>query len=157
MLGITLGTYGLVMTLLQPFMGKLADVIDSKRLLVYGLIGYAVALLLFAFATNTNQLIVIRVLQGVTGAALAPTVLTIIVSLAPREKAGATMGIFATAVSAGLAVGPIVGGLMIQHISLTSPLYLCSSLSILSAILILITYKDKRLAVKPQLKKPGSC
>jgi len=145
-LGVTLGAFGAAVTLFQPVMGRLVDVINKKKLVICALMGYALCLILFALTTSIKQFVFVRILQGVMGAAIGPAVLTIVTELAPPQRMGTVMGLYGTSISGGLAIGPLIGGFMVEHFSLTAPLYLCAGLSVLSAILIFLSLRNDNLS-----------
>ncbi|MEU9134030.1 MFS transporter [Kitasatospora sp. NPDC048540] len=108
--------YSFVLAGLLITMGSLGDRIGRKRLLIIGSICFGLASLLAAFAPTAGWLIVARALLGLAGATLMPSTLSLIRALFPdaRERATA-IGIWSAAATAGAAVGPLVGGLLLEH------------------------------------------
>ncbi len=97
-------------------MGALADRVGRKRVLLVGATGFGLASALAAFAPTAETLIAARFLLGVTGATLMPSTLSLIRNLfpEPRERTRA-IAIWSAAASAGVALGPLVGGVLIEH------------------------------------------
>ncbi len=95
--------------------GVLGDRLGRKRVLVIGLIIFAVASAICAFALNAWMLISFRALMGIGGAAVLPTTLAIITVVFPPHERGKAIGAWAGAVGAAVALGPILGGLLLQH------------------------------------------
>lgn len=108
--------YSFVLAALLISMGSLGDRIGHKKLLLWGSIGFAAASVVSAYATSPEMLIATRALLGVAGATLAPATLALIRGLFPdqRERSVA-VGIWASAFSAGAALGPVVGGVLLEH------------------------------------------
>ncbi|MEV0395201.1 MFS transporter [Polymorphospora rubra] len=97
-------------------MGSLGDRIGSRRLLMFGAAVFAVASALAAYAPNAETLIAVRALMGVAGSTLMPSVLalaaTIFTTASQRRVA---IGAVIASVSAGTAIGPLVGGWLLDH------------------------------------------
>ncbi|WP_222195296.1 MFS transporter [Modestobacter italicus] len=97
-------------------MGTLADRIGRRRLLLIGVTGFGLASLLAAFAPSAGWLIAARVLLGVAGATLMPSTLSIVRNLFPdaRQRTRA-IAVWAAGSSGGAALGPLVGGALLEH------------------------------------------
>lgn len=108
-------SYILVFAALLFTWGVLGDRFGRKRVLVIGLIIFAGASVACAFAPNPGWLIGLRALMGVGGAAVLPTTLAIITVVFPRHERGKAIGAWAGAVGAAVALGPVLGGLLLQH------------------------------------------
>jgi MFS transporter, DHA2 family, multidrug resistance protein len=96
-------------------MGTLGDRIGRRRLLMIGAAAFGVASVLAAFSTSAEMLIATRALLGVAGATLAPSTLSLIRSmfLDPQQRTRA-IGIWITSFSVGGAIGPLLGGLVLE-------------------------------------------
>src|SRR5690606_3354566 len=101
---------------LLPGMGALGDRFGHKRLFISGLMTFGLASLSAAFSPTTEILIAARVLLAVGAAMMMPATLAIIrhVFEDDRERALA-FGIWAAIASGGAALGPVVGGLLLEH------------------------------------------
>ncbi|MEV5827960.1 MFS transporter [Spirillospora sp. NPDC052242] len=108
--------YSFVLAGLLISMGSLGDRIGRKRLLLIGAAGFGAASLLNAYATSPELLIAARALLGVAGATLMPSTLALIRNIFTdsRERSFA-VGIWASGASAGAALGPLVGGALLEH------------------------------------------
>jgi MFS transporter, DHA2 family, multidrug resistance protein len=97
-------------------MGTLGDRIGRRRLLMIGGLAFAVASLLAAFSTSAAMLIATRAVLGVAGATLAPSSLSLIRSLFPDERRRTVaIGVWMSCFAAGAAVGPLVGGALLEQ------------------------------------------
>jgi MFS transporter, DHA2 family, multidrug resistance protein len=108
--------YGFLVAGLLVTMGTLGDRIGRRRVLMAGAATFAVASIVAAFATSAAMLIAARAALGIAGATLAPSTLSLIRTMFadPRERTVA-IGIWATSFSLGGAIGPVLGGAMLQH------------------------------------------
>ena len=97
-------------------MGTLGDRIGRRRLLMIGAAAFGVASVIAAFSTSAAMLIAMRALLGLAGATLAPSTLSLIrnMFLDPQERTTA-IGIWVTGYSVGAAIGPLLGGIVLQY------------------------------------------
>ena len=97
-------------------MGTLGDRIGRRRLLLIGAAAFAVASVLAAFSTSAEMLIATRALLGVAGATVAPSTLSLIrnMFLDARERTVA-ISVWITAYSVGAAIGPLIGGVLLEY------------------------------------------
>ncbi|ANI37763.1 MFS transporter [Mycolicibacterium vaccae] len=108
--------YSFVLAALLVTMGSLGDRVGHRKLLLCGATAFAAISALTAYSTSPEMLIGTRALLGMAGATLAPATLALIRGLFPdqRERSIA-VGIWASAFSAGAALGPVVGGVLLEH------------------------------------------
>lgn len=97
-------------------MGTLGDRIGRRKLLLLGATCFGLASIAAAFSTSANMLIATRALLGITGATIAPSTLSLIRNMFhdPTQRTFA-IGIWATSYSVGGAIGPLLGGIMLEH------------------------------------------
>ena len=97
-------------------MGTLGDRIGRRRLLMIGAAAFGLVSLMAAFSTSAEMLILSRALLGIAGATLAPGTLSLIFHMFndPRERSIA-VGVWIGSFSAGSAVGPVLGGIMLEY------------------------------------------
>ena len=107
--------YGFMVAGFLVTMGTLGDRIGRRKLLLIGAGAFGAVSILAAFSTSPEMLILSRALLGIAGATLAPSTLSLIFSMFqdPKQRAVA-IGVWISAFSAGSAVGPILGGIMLE-------------------------------------------
>src|SRR5918912_1100610 len=108
--------YGFMVAGFLVTMGTLGDRIGRRRLLLLGAAAFGAVSLLAAFSTSPEMLIASRALLGIAGATIAPSTLSLIFHMFtdPKERSAA-VGVWIGAFSAGSAVGPVLGGVMLEH------------------------------------------
>ena len=108
--------YGFMVAGFLVTMGTLGDRIGRRRLLLLGAAAFGVVSVLAAMSTSPEMLIGSRALLGIAGATLAPSTLSLIFSMFqdPGQRTTA-IGIWITSFSAGGAIGPVLGGLLLEH------------------------------------------
>ncbi|MBV9879756.1 MAG: MFS transporter [Gemmatirosa sp.] len=97
--------------------GKLADFIGRRRIFIAGLVVFTGASLACGLAPNGGFLIGARVVQGLGGALMNPATLSIITATFPPRERGKAIGIWAGVSAMALAIGPLVGGLLTEHVN----------------------------------------
>lgn len=108
--------YPLVLAGLLVTMGTLGDRFGRRRMLLIGATGFAAVSALAAFAPTAGLLIAARALLGFFGAMLMPSTLSLLRSIFQnRDQRRMAIAIWASAFSAGAALGPIVGGFLLEH------------------------------------------
>jgi MFS transporter, DHA2 family, multidrug resistance protein len=107
--------YGFFLAGLLLTMGTVGDRIGRRRLLLIGAVAFGGASVLAAFSTSVEMLIVSRALLGVAAATLAPSTLSLIrnMFLDPGQRTFA-IGVWATSFSVGAAIGPLLGGVLLE-------------------------------------------
>lgn len=101
---------GLLLTL-----GALGDRFGRAKALQAGLAIFALASLWAAFAPSAGQLIAARAVMGIGGAFIMPATLSIIINVFPEEERGRAISIWAGVAGLGIGLGPVTGGLLLEH------------------------------------------
>jgi DHA2 family multidrug resistance protein-like MFS transporter len=108
--------YPLVLASLLVTMGVLGDRFGRRRMLLIGATGFGIVSALGAFAPTAEALIAARAAMGVFGAMLMPSTLSLLRTIfADRDQRRLAIAIWAAGFSAGAALGPIVGGALLEH------------------------------------------
>jgi DHA2 family multidrug resistance protein-like MFS transporter len=107
--------YGFLVAGALLTMGTLGDRIGRRKLLLIGAAVFLVASVIAAYSTSAEMLIVMRALLGIAGATLAPSTLSLIRNMFhdPQQRTFA-IGVWISSYSAGAAVGPLLGGILLE-------------------------------------------
>ncbi|MGC4940796.1 MFS transporter [Kribbella sp. DT2] len=138
-------------------MGALGDRIGRRRLLIGGAIGFSVLSLIAAYAPTPEVLVAVRALLGVAGATLMPSVLalTVVLFTEPRQRTQA-VGIIIAAVSAGTAIGPLLGGWLLDHFWWGSAFLLPIPLMLVLVVLGPVTLPEHKAPGERSLDLPSA-
>ncbi|MBM7785395.1 MFS transporter [Tenggerimyces flavus] len=109
-------SYGFMLAGFLITMGTLGDRIGRRKLLLFGAGAFGIASIVAAYAPTAELLIVARVLLGVAGATLAPSTLSLIRTMfADARQRTVAISAWAVSLSVGGALGPVVGGVLLEH------------------------------------------
>lgn len=109
--------YALSLASLLLTAGSLADLFGRRRIFVIGLALFTLASLLCGLATGPNFLNLARAAQGVGGAAMFATALALLAQAFAGPERGTAFGIWGATIGAAVAIGPLVGGFLVEHVS----------------------------------------
>ncbi len=143
-------SYLIAMAALQPVAGKLGDRIGRRRLILGGLIYFGVASLGATVATNLPLLFFFRVQQAIAGAVTLPNGTALVRDVVPLERRARTFGMIGGATAFAAALGPPIGGLLVQALGWRSiffanvPVVLAALLLGWRAIPATRTHRDSR-------------
>jgi len=111
-LGLIFASFAISRTLVTPFFGRLSDRKGRKLLLVIGLFTYALISFAYVMADHVYELVLIRLVHGVSGAMILPIAQAYIGDLSPEGEEGKWMGYSNAAFFSGFGFGPLMGGML---------------------------------------------
>jgi len=109
-------SYSLALGVIVPASAWLGERIGLKRAYIFSLIGFAAGSALCGLAWDLNSMIAFRILQAVPGGVIPVVALSMLYRIVPREKIGAAMGMYGLGIIVAPAVGPTLGGYLVEYI-----------------------------------------
>ncbi|MFI8712669.1 MFS transporter [Brevibacillus brevis] len=149
-LGITGGTIGLLVAafsltqlLFSPIAGRWADSFGRKKIIVIGLVVFAISEVMFGIANSPVLLFVSRLLGGISAALIMPAVMAYSADITTNEERAAGMGYITAAITTGFIIGPGIGG-YIAEFGIRVPFYSAGIAGLIAACITLLILKESK-------------
>ena len=142
--------YILSNVVVMPLNGWLTAVLGRRNFYAASIAIFTLASLLCGTANNVWLLVFYRIVQGIGGGALLPTAQAILFESFPRERRGQGMAMFGLAAMVGPALGPLLGGYLVQNYSWPLIFYINIPLGILGFLMTLAFIRDPEYIAKPE-------
>ncbi len=147
-MGSLMAIYGVMQFIFAPIWGSLSDRYGRKPILMLGVLGNALAQVLYGFSTQLWMLFAARALAGILSSATLPTAMAYIGDSTAQSERGGKMGMIGAAMGLGMVVGPGLGGWM-AHISLAAPFFLAAALSLIALLMVLFLLPESHPPIAP--------
>ncbi len=147
--------YLLACTVSMPLIGRLADSMGRKRVILFAIALFAFSSTLAATAKTMPQLIVYRGLQGVGAGGIMPVVLTILGDIFTMEQRARVQGLFSAVWGTASLAGPILGWCLVTTLGWPSIFYVNVPLSIIAVVMLALCYHDQEKPHSVDLDLPG--
>ena len=112
-----LTSYMVASAIITPVTGWLAERLGVRNLFLFSVAGFVAASVLCGAAVSIEEMVLFRILQGLSGALLAPLSQTIMFEIYPPDKSSKAMSIWGMGVMIGPILGPIIGALLTEHLN----------------------------------------
>jgi len=147
--------YALTFASLMLVGGKVADAYGRRLIFVVGIVVFTVASLMCGLASSSEMLIGSRVLQGAGAALMNPATLSIIAATFPPRERGTAIGIWAGTSALALAIGPLVGGLITEHLDWSWIFFVNVPIGVLGIVASFAFIDESRDETHASLDLPG--
>jgi EmrB/QacA subfamily drug resistance transporter len=137
-------SYALFLAALLLLGGSLGDHFGRRRIYAIGVVLFALASVWCGLAPNILQLIIARAVQGIGGAMLVPGSLALISASFPEEERGKAIGTWSGSTAMTTAMGPVIGGWLIEHVSWRAVFFLNLPLAIVVLLLVVRFVPESR-------------
>lgn len=141
--GMVFSGQAIAMAIASPIWGAVADRYGRKLMVERAMFGGTIFILLMAFVTSAEQLVFLRILQGaVTGTISAANAL--VAAIAPRERMGYAMGVLQVGFWLGIAIGPIIGGVLADAFGYRPAFIVTAVLLFIAGLIVFFFIKEDR-------------
>src|SRR5580765_1140334 len=147
--------YALTFGVLLLTGGKLADMLGRRAIFIAGLVVFTGASLWCGLAGGATSLIAARTVQGVGAALMNPATLSIITATFPPRQRGTAIGIWAGVSALALALGPLVGGAITEHVNWSWVFYINVPIGILGLFAARLFIDESKDTREQRLDLPG--
>ncbi|MEU0966980.1 MFS transporter [Streptomyces sp. NPDC005917] len=130
--------------------GKLGDRFGHRQTFLIGVVGFAAASGAIGLSDSIGLVVTFRVFQGLFGALLMPAALGLLRATFPAEKLNMAIGIWGMVIGASTAGGPILGGVLVQHVSWQSVFFINVPVGLLALVLGVLILLDHRAENAPR-------
>ena len=142
--GLVIAAPPLIATLSTPIWGKLADRYGRKKMVLRALFAASIVLCLMGFAQTAAALILLRALQGLTSGIMAAN-MALVAGECPRERIGFALGTLQVGLFGGVAIGPLIGGVLADQLGFQAPFFFTAILLAVAGSLVLFGVKETYL------------
>ena len=140
--GLVFSSQAVTMMFSSPMWGVAADRYGRKPMLIRATLGGALMVVLMGFAQNAEQLVLIRTVQGLlTGIVSATSAL--VAATVPKEKSGESLGLIQTGTWVGVAVGPLIGGLVSEAFGYRASFWLTGAALALAGLAVIFWVQEE--------------
>ena len=139
--GLVFSSQAVTMMLTAPIWGTIADRYGRKPMLIRASLGGAIIVAAMGFAQNAEQLVLLRTIQGMVSGVIAASN-ALVAASAPREKSGEALGLMQTGTWAGVAIGPLVGGVLGDAFGFRESFWITGAMLCLAAIAVIFWVKE---------------
>ncbi len=139
-----LTSYIVAAAIMIPLTGWLAQRFGRKPVFLISVVGFTVASALCGIATSLPEIVLFRVLQGISGAALVPLSQAVLFDINPRENHGRAMAMWGVGVTMGPILGPALGGWLTDHYSWRWVFYINVPIGILAYLGLSVSMPDTK-------------
>lgn len=130
--------------------GKLGDRFGHRQTFLIGVVGFAAASGAIGLSDSIGLVVTFRVFQGLFGALLMPAALGLLRATFPAEKLNMAIGIWGMVIGASTAGGPILGGVLVQHVSWQSVFFINVPVGLIALVLGVVMLLDHRAENAPR-------
>ncbi|MDR6549108.1 MFS transporter [Paenibacillus qinlingensis] len=142
-IGLLIASFSLTQLLCSPLAGRLADSFGRKKMIVIGMLVFAVSEGLFGLASSSQLLFVSRMLGGISAAMIMPAVMAYAADITTPKERAAGMGYITASITTGFIIGPGIGG-YIAEFGIRVPFYAAGAAGLFAACITLFILRESR-------------
>src|SRR3954451_8616832 len=133
----TVNAYTLSFTVLLVTAGRLGDIFGRRKMFLFGVVAFGLSSAFIGFSQSSAWLVAGRAAQGIGAAFMMPATLSIISNAFPPQERGKAIGTWAGVSAMALAIGPVVGGFLVENVSWQSIFFLNVPVAIVAVFVTL--------------------
>ncbi|WP_079908489.1 MFS transporter [Paenibacillus sp. 32352] len=153
--GLLVAAFSLTQLLFSPMAGRLSDSLGRKKIIIGGMLVFAVSEWMFGVVSTPLFLFVSRMLGGIGAALIMPAVMAYAADVTTTEERAKGMGFINAAITTGFIIGPGIGGFIAVY-GIRAPFYAAAAAGVVAAIISLILLPESMKAAKGTSPAPSS-
>lgn len=151
--GLLVAAFSLTQLIFSPFGGKLSDSIGRKKIIIAGMIIFAVSEWIFGVANSSFLLFASRMLGGIGAALIMPSVMAYAADVTSTKERAKGMGFINAAITTGFIIGPGIGG-YIAEFGIRVPFFAAAVAGVVAAIITLLVLPESNIKKESELAQP---
>ncbi|MFB5673432.1 MFS transporter [Paenibacillus terreus] len=152
--GLLVAAFSLTQLLFSPLAGRLADTYGRKKMIVIGMLIFALSEGLFGITSSTWVMFLARMLGGISAAMIMPAVMAYAADVTTKEERAAGMGYINAAITTGFIIGPGIGG-YIAEFGIRVPFYAAAAAAIIAACINYFILPESRAVEESASEAPA--
>jgi EmrB/QacA subfamily drug resistance transporter len=140
----TVNAYTLSFAVLLVTGGRLGDIFGRRRMFLFGVVAFGLSSAFIGFSQSSAWLVAGRAAQGVGAAFMMPATLSIITNAFPPQERGKAIGTWAGVSAMALAIGPVVGGFLVENVSWQSIFFLNVPVAVVAVFVTVAATRESR-------------
>jgi len=152
----TVNAYTLTFGVLLVTGGRLGDIFGRRRMFLFGVVVFALSSAAIGLSPDEGWLVAGRAVQGIGAAFMMPATLSIITNAFPAHERGKAIGTWAGVSAIALAIGPVVGGFLVEHVSWRAIFYVNVPVAVVAvAVTLFAAHESRDETVTREVDLPG--
>ncbi|MEK4484120.1 MFS transporter [Psychrobacillus sp. FSL H8-0484] len=151
-MGYLVAAFAFTQLLVSPIAGRWVDTFGRKKMIVIGMLLFALSEMLFGFGQDVKVLYISRMLGGVSAAFMMPAVTAFVADITSLKERPKAMGYVAAAISTGFIIGPGIGGFLAEH-GTRIPFFFAAAIGFLGSIFSLVILKEPKRPIVEKKEK----
>jgi EmrB/QacA subfamily drug resistance transporter len=140
----TVNAYTLAFAVLLVTGGRLGDIFGRRRMFLFGVVAFGLSSAFIGFSQSSAWLVAGRAAQGIGAAFMMPATLSIISNAFPPQERGKAIGTWAGVSAMALAIGPVVGGFLVENVSWQSIFFLNVPVAVVAVFVTVAATRESR-------------
>jgi len=151
-IGAIFSAFALSRALFLPVFGRLSDDHGRRRLIISGLCLYSLISFLYTLAGSVYEITALRFIHGIASAMVLPVAIAYVSEIAPVGEEGRFIGSFASSISLGMSLGPFIGGVISDYLTMNAVFHVMTLLSLTALLTVFLYLPD--IPSRPVKKSP---
>ncbi|MEK5058982.1 MFS transporter [Paenibacillus sp. FSL H7-0326] len=147
--GLLVAAFSMTQFLFSPLAGRMSDALGRKKIIIIGMIIFAISELMFGMSNTALFLFLARFLGGIGAALIMPAVMAYTADVTSGEERAKGMGYINAAITTGFIIGPGIGGFLAEY-GVRVPFYAAAAAGVVAAVITLLVLPESKLSTESE-------